>query len=467
MASNITPAQKAFVDAIEKKVNEQLGSQLDGTFQMVNYPSGFNYGITYGNNAYYNKATLQDIDTLLGTSSSGGLELTGGGFSGYYLRLLGTDPNTGVTFSFSSADEEIINEQDTASQSQIASVLTEFENAGGTYSDPLPKIGGKLQDVINQLTKEYGSLDKIPDTLNSLRNAIVTYKSQAADSYALHNKFYSANNYLNAAKEHAKNPNAENGGMQVDKTSFYVGYTPEKLPTTNQLLGWLKQESNKITVNISVSHFDSTATQFSIDGGIGGTIPIADLFNIKIGASASYNLSKYTSSSSSMTMSITYSGLANFSSSPSRVSNDDTEGWYANDILSEIVKNTGKDATGYKLQGSEYNIADTFGVGKKFSRLKTFVISQQPQISITFKGADTSKIVQDFQQNASVSVNLFGFIPIGHVSESYKVHKVDTNSQAGSVTLTLGGPAVSGTIPLQQQVAYVIGGVASYPPNKI
>lgn len=230
MASDITPSQKAFVEAIQSKVNSQLGGKLDGQFQMVSYPSGFNYGITYGNNAYYNEATLKDIDTLLGTSSSGGLELTGGGFSGYYLRLL-----QAVTFSFSSADQKTINDQDTAAQAQIASVLTEFENAGGSYSNPLPKFGGKLQDVFNQLTEEYKSLDNIPDALNSLRNAIVTYKAQAADSYALHSKWYQAQDYLGAALKNAKTPTTENGGMRTGDSSYYVGYTPKKLPTVNQL----------------------------------------------------------------------------------------------------------------------------------------------------------------------------------------------------------------------------------------
>jgi hypothetical protein len=35
------------------------------------------------------------------------------------------------------------------------------------------------------------------------------------------------------------------------------------------------------------------------------------------------------------------------------------------------------------------------------------------------------------------------------------------------VTVTFGPPQASGTIPLQQQVAYVMGGVGSYPPNNI
>jgi len=43
---DISQAQKTFISAIETKVKQFLGTQLDGEFQMVNYPAGFNYGIT-------------------------------------------------------------------------------------------------------------------------------------------------------------------------------------------------------------------------------------------------------------------------------------------------------------------------------------------------------------------------------------------------------------------------------------
>ena len=59
-ASAVSPGQKAFIDAIQKQCADFLVTQLDGAFSVVNYPAGFNYGITYGNNAYYNVATLRN-----------------------------------------------------------------------------------------------------------------------------------------------------------------------------------------------------------------------------------------------------------------------------------------------------------------------------------------------------------------------------------------------------------------------
>lgn len=460
-AAAVSPAQQAYINDLQSQVGTFLASKLDGAFSVVNYPAGFNYGITYGSNAYYNPATLKDIDTLLGISSSGQLELTGAGFSNLYAQIL-----PAVTFNFSQADQQTMNAQDTAASSQIASVLQEFQNAGGNFSTPLP-LGGKLQDVFNQLTKLYGSLDKIPDTLNALRNAVASYKASAANSYALHNRQYAATARIAAAVANTVKPDANNGGMQTDNAKFYVGYTPEKLPSANQLLGSLATASNAVTVAISLSNFSSTNSNFSVSGGTSFNIPIASILNISIGASASYDLSRYTSSSSQVAINITYPGVTLFSSTPSVLSTDNSTGWYAADILEGVIANTGRDATGYQLQGSEFNIPDEFGPGKAFSRLKTFVISQQPTVTMTFSAADVSKITSDLQVGAKINVSLFGIFSLGSASSSYSVQKVETSSQSGSVTVTFGPPQVSGTIPLQQQVAFVLGGVASYPPNNV
>ena len=205
----------------------------------------------------------------------------------------------------------------------------------------------------------------------------------------------------------------------------------------------------------------------SISGGTSFNIPIADILGISVNASASYDLSRYTSSSSTLTMDLNYPGVTFFPSIASALSLDNSTGWYANDILQEVASKTGQDATGYKLNGSEYNVSELFGPGKAFSRLKTFVISQQPTITLTFTGADASKITSDLQVKASVKLDLLGLFTLGSAAGSYSVQKVDTDSRSGSVTVTLGPPAVSGTIPLQQQVAYVMGGVAAYPPDNI
>lgn len=457
----VSPAQQAFMAALQDQVTRMLSTQLDGAFSPVVYPAGFNYGITYGPNAYYNQATLEDIDTLLGVGSTGQLELTGAGFSNLYAQIM-----QAVTFSFSQQDQATMNRQDTAASAQVASILTEFTNAGGTFSNPLP-LGGKLQDVFDQLTAQFGSLDKLPPSLNSLRNAITAYQAMAADSYALHNRWWAATARIQAALQNATKPSASNGGQQVSATDYYVGYTPSKLPSANALLGALATSSNALKVALDLSKFTSTSSQLQVAGGSSFEIPIADVLGISLGGSASYDLSRYASSQTSLTMEMVYPGVTLFASTPSVLSADNKTGWYANDILQEVAAKTGQDATGYKLQGSEFDVNELFGRGKAFSRLKTFVISQQPTITLTFTGADVSRVTSDLKVGASLKVSLLGLFTLGSASGSYAVQKVDADSSAGTVTVTFGPPQVSGTIPLQQQVAYVLGGVASYPPNDV
>ncbi|GAA2158651.1 MULTISPECIES: hypothetical protein [Glycomyces] len=455
-----TAAQQAFSDELEGKIGDFLGTKLDGKFSTVSYPAGFNYGITYGPNAYYNAATLQDLDSLLGTSSSGQLQIGTDRFSTLYRNVLGA-----TVFGFSKADQEMMNKEDTAASAQIGSILTEFSNAGFTYTNPLP-MGGKLQDVFDQLLTRYGSFEDMPDSLIALYSAIASYKEVAANSILLHRKYFEATALLKAARSNIIQANAANGGEEIGPGQFYVGYTPDKLPSANQLIGQLQTDGNAVSLHLELSNFSSKSTDLSVGGKVGFSVPIMDAVGINFGASSSYDLSTYTSSSSTVTIDLNYKGVTIISSAPTALAPDGTVGWYDGQILSEIASKTGQDATGYQLHGSEFSVDELFGEGGKLSRLKTFVVSRQPEMSMTFKGGNASKVTSDMKVGATASVDLFGLFRVGSASSNYSVNKVDTSSSDGSVTVTFGAPEPSGTIPLAQQVAYVMGGVPSYPPNE-
>ncbi|GAA1681258.1 hypothetical protein GCM10009830_30500 [Glycomyces endophyticus] len=454
-----TAAQQAFSDELQGKIGEFLGTKLDGKFHTVSYPAGFNYGITYGPNAYYNAATLQDLDSRLQTSDSGQLQLSTDRFSTLYGNVLGA-----TVFGFSKADQQMMDKEDTAAASQIASILTEFTNAQFTWTNPLP-VGGKLQDVFDQLLTRYGTFENMPDSLAALYNAIANYKVMAANSIQLHRRYFEATALLKAARANIVQASAANGGEEIGAGQFYVGYTPDKLPSANQLIGQLQTDGNAVSLHLELSNFSSKSTDLSVGGKAGFSVPIMDAVGINFGASASYDLSTYTSSSSTVTIDLDYKGVTIIGSAPTALTPDGTVGWYDGQILDEIATKTGQDATGYQLHGSEFNVGDLFGEGKKLSRLKTFVVSRQPEMSMTFKGGNASKVTSDMKVGATASVDLFGLFRVGSASANYSVNKVDTSSSDGSVTVTFGAPEPSGTIPLAQQVAYVMGGVPSYPPN--
>ncbi|MCK5216953.1 MAG: hypothetical protein KAJ93_04165 [Methanosarcinales archaeon] len=467
MASDITKAQQAFTVEIEDKVNQLLSSQLDGKFQMVNYPPGFNWGVQFGTNNYYNQKSLNEIDLSTEIASNDILTLGGSNLSNLYNQILNT-----VTYVISEADNKIIQDEEQNASSQISSVITEWETGmGAPINDEQKKSAmppTKLGYIEMQVQEKWhGDIRIIPNSLASFKNAYQSYQVAASQSNTILSRSGQAMMQLKSSMDNTEIATGSNGGMQTGDSTYYVGFTG--IPAQNTINSNLKTDSNKVSVNLSLSNFSSTESDLHIAGGAGIQVPILNFISFSIGGSAEYDLHKYTSSSSSLEIEMTYPGITTIGSAPSELSKERTTGWYDNQILREAVTNAGKgtSATGFQIQGSEFSVPDYFGPGKKFSRLKTFVISQQPTISMTFKGADSSLVKSDFKQNASAKVKLFGLFDIGSVSESYEVHKIDENTQEGTVTVTLGPSKSIGTTPAQDDTAYVIGGVPSYPPNNI
>lgn len=456
-----TAAQQAFVNALESKVNSTFSSQLDGEFSMVGYPAGLHWGIQFGPNNYYNAAALNDLDLQLAVASNGELTLTGSNFSTLYMQLLNL-----VTYVISDADNAVIQQQSNAAASQISSVISEWENnfgqitstAGAVPPSKLGYIEGQVQTLWG------GDISKIPSSLASFENAYQSYQLAAAQMNTIMQASAAANTRLAAAKANTQNPSATNGGLQTGASTFYVGYVG--MPAQSVINSGLQTSSNQVSVSLSLSDFSGSSSNLSVNGSAEGSLDVADIFTVSVEGSASYDLSKYASSSSSVTMTISYPGVTIVPAAPLNLNGAGQMGWYDNLILTEAVNNMGKGTTvtGYQVQGSQFP-ASFFGPGGGFSRLKTYVISQTPTTSLTFTNADSSLVQSDFQEQSSVSVNLLGFIPLGGASQSYSVQSVDSQSSTGSVTVTLGPPVQQGTVPSNQATAFVLGGVASYPPN--
>jgi hypothetical protein len=460
MADDMTQAQQDFIGRLNSKVSSFLGTQLDGPFSLVNYPPGYAYLVQFGPNNYWNEYTLNLVDQLAALQGNGLMSLTGQRLSTLYSQIL-----QAVVFKFSSADNETI---ETASQkygAQQSAVISTFENDFGTVtateaSSALPPT--KIGYITGYVAKNFnGSAKNIPFTASDFRNAWQTWQNIAADFINLSTQGMQANAELQAALANATGPVATNGGLQTSASSFDVAYNG--FPATTVIVGDLQNSNNAVSIACSLSNFNSTESNLSIEGGASFTIPL-DFMSISFGGSASYSLYQYSGSASQIDMSLEYPGITIIRTDPLALSADQTTGWYDTNILSQVVAKTGKDVTGFQLQGSQFNVASLFGQGKQFARVKTFVISQQPTISLIFQNADVQTVKSNFKEGASLSLKLFGLFGIGSASESYQVQKVSDANSAGEVTVTLGPSVPSGSVPDNQKTAYVLGGVVAYPP---
>lgn len=177
-----------------------------------------------------------------------------------------------------------------------------------------------------------------------------------------------------------------------------------------------------------------------------------------------YELNELVTSQSKVSMNMSFKGITTISSSPVLSDSTAKTGWYDETIIEEIVANTGNDSTGYCLDNGEFNVDETFGPNKKFSRLKQYVICQAPGITLIMTEVDTEKISSFFTHESEIDISFFGF-GISSSKHSYTTQNVEIDTQTRSVTITMSAPKPSATLSVETEVAYVLGGVASYPPN--
>lgn len=449
-----------FLRELEARVGALLGNTLDGPFLAVNLPSGFNYGVQFGTNADYNADTLRAFDTTITALDDGGLILDGGGFSQLYASILQQ-----TTFAFSADARRTIDEEQAIAEAQIANVITAWQQAGGTFTDPLP-LGGKLQDIMNQVVAVFGSIADIPPSLNALRVALTTYQVVAQQSFALGQRFAEADRFVSRLRENVTRPTAANGGLPVGEGAHAVGW--DNLPNGADIVSDLLSPDNKVEIAMQASDFSATETTLRVTGtGSVARISLGSLLSVQVGGGAAFGLDRYVASGSSVSIELVYKGLTTFSAEPRRASIDGSTGWYDLNLLREVVANTGRDRTGYILPASgEFPIDETFGEGRTFSRLKTYVISQEPEMQITLEDVDVEAVMTDFRQSAGVKLTLFGLISIG-ASDTYEVRSVERSTTANRISITMSAPPPSASVPLSERVAHVIGGVPSYPPTAV
>lgn len=450
---------QGFGDALGAKLSTALPEIQGKKFIACSDSGGFNYGITYGNNAYYNEKTLLTVNSTIDTDPDGVTSIRHNNLSNLYRQVLESS-----AFTFSQKTRKQLNEWDNASEAQIQPVLSAFENSGFKFSDPLP-AGGKIADVFDQLTGKYGPVsencDNLPPYLTQLKDALSTYIELSGEAYNLHSRAAQATAILNAAKNNTKKPCKTNNGLQTGDGTYYVGF--DKLPLANKLIGSLSTKSRNIKMHFSGSNFNGSDCSININSSSSFAVSIAGLLDIDFSHKSNFSISSYVTSQTDFEMDITYDGITAVPVIPRNLSSDNKTGWYADNILRELKeKSNNPDTDGYKLQGSEFSVDELFGYNGRLNYFNTLVISREPTVDVTFTNVNISEMRKHIDSTSSVAIHLFGFIPIGTVSHSYRLDNVSYSDRENSVTMHFEAPDISGTIPLEEQTANIMGGVPQY-----
>ncbi|WP_404392630.1 hypothetical protein [Humibacillus xanthopallidus] len=463
--ASITPGQEAFIQALQAKVSQSFSSLLDGDFVPMSMPSGAYYGIQYGPNNYYNTSFLGQLDQTVTIGDNGQAQPGSTKFTSLYADIM-----SGVVFTFSSADNQSLQRDQAQYQSQLQQVISTWEVNVGTITDDQMKSAfppTKLGYIYTQFAQRWSSdINNVPASLQAFKDALQNYQVQAQVANRLSIQSAQAMARLAALRANLATPSAANGALQIDASTYYPAFGP--FPDQNTIVSSLASGNRSLELNLKLTNFSSQTTNMSVGGSVGLEVPIADIVEVGFSGGARYTLDKYSSASTTVTMDVAYEGIT-FVSTPltsGALATSNRAGWYAEDILAEALENVDGSRTGYSLQGGAFPADEYFGSGKKFSRIKTWVLSREPSITLQFCAAQTDDVTSDFTENAKLSLKVLGLFTVGEVDQSYEVKNVDDKTVDGCVIVSLGAPdSSSGTTSLQTARAFLVGGVPSYPPT--
>lgn len=461
--NSLSPSQEAFYTMLAANVQSSLGTAIGGTFTPVSLSTGFPVYTQSGSTNYYNPNILLALDGLLAPANNPILlTFQNQTFSNLYYHIV----QQGY-WSLSDSDEAIVNSPSVAQAQHIVwDAVTEDNYPSPPSSGWAAFIQYTLSNfAVGQPTSAPQSLLVAANNMSlvypNVSNALTTYVNTQAPATAIQVAQSAAFSELTATQANVSLPSSTNGGLQTGANSYYVGYT---VPPGAKLTAGLTNTSQAVSVVMSASNFSGSSTNLTI--GSASVSTDIGFFSVKFKSSASaYDFSSYTNEDSVVSLAVTYTGCTIFGSTPSTLSSNNTTGWYDNTVLEQInlTWNNTHSITGFAISSSTaYQPPMTFGTGNSFGRLTTWVISNPPTITFTVTNSNVAAMAAAFQQNTAIeTISLFG-ASTGFNSSGYTVSSYEQTGS--SVTVTLSATPVPLLSPTEQ-VAFVLGGVASYPPT--
>lgn len=450
---SLTPQEllgaKEWNKLIKTNVENALGAKLDGDFIAANYPAGFNYAIKQ---QFYNEDSLATLNSLVTVTDA--VPTLSGSYASLYKNVMGN-----LEYGFSSDDQKLMNQEETKQAALVGKIIDVYKESGLDDSpEDYPGILYIMQRIKEVTGTDYLRVDiKTYPNLASLCRNLSEYSRIGVNTTKMENAWSQADDKMNAIIKNITSPSEDNGGLKTSGTAFNIGW--DKLPETEQLLNSLKQ-GNTISFSISVDSFSANASSIHFENKVTASVPFNWFFNLKVTNESSYDLSKFAQHDSQLSVSVTYSGLTTLAAIPKPLSDDNGKGWFADYILYEAAVKSGKDSTGYQLHGSEFDPKNLFGNNGKLKRLKTFVLSQQPTITLHFSKFDCTEMQEIFNQKTDIDFSLFGGIISGSHKNSYSFTNYNYNAEKQTLDVSITPTPIGDSGSIGKQTAFVLGGVA-------
>jgi hypothetical protein len=469
LSSVPTPDTPAILEYLRSQAANVLASALGG-MPLVNFLTGaqgnFPYYYIDPNNLNFNVGTYNWINTNMLTDVAPIQQSSGNYFTNLFISVLSK-----ISYKLSVADQATLNAAYTNAQNQQMAVLMAWKAAYGSFpSGTGQPIDNIMSTIANTWAKPATTLLAIKNSVNLnvlLNNApasgstimpvIAAYLNALGSSVTLANAVTMNNAYVAQALAAVQTPSTTNGGMLANDNNLYPGYTvTTPLPS---IINNLQSTSNSIKISMNVSIANSSEYSVSINGGTAFNIPFAGFFGMSVGGNASYFHDEIVQNSSSVNITMTFTGATLVNYTPNVFNQSTGQNWFFMQPILNAIANGSKDVSGFKFSpnpGIDFSANGPFGI------LQGVAIANYPSAVITIQSSNYQSIQTTFQQTVSTSVSFLG-IPLGGGSESTYSHSASSSSSNSTVTITLNPPPTMVAGTSVSSVGWILGVQTNYP----
>ena len=457
-----TSVNQQVSEAIRQQISAALSAKIDSGFVVIHYPSGFAYFTQYGSSAFFNPATLELVDSLAVANGDGTADIADSRFSGQYADLLGSS-----AFQVSSADQKSQNAASREFSKASDELVREFEKAlGRIRKRQLQAADGttleKIMYVEQYINEHYAGPGKSwPISLTALSTEFTSWSLKAQNMRRAMKVQNDAMQLLTQSCKNATTPDAGNGGMQTGASNWVPAY--RGLPNVATIVQSISSGTPQMNVQLEFDNTGQNSLKMKVGPkAVGNIAPSMLQFSLSAqDGTQSRSVNDLWKSATRVVMDIDYCGVTLVSSQPQEIASDRSTGWYSGTVISQLATKTGKDVTGFQLQGSLFDASTLFGPGKSFARVKTFVISDDPTITLWFYGVDATATVQKFSGQPKAELTVAGIAAFGTKTTEYQVNSVFDDGKAVKVVIAPSDPGIA--VPPEDQRAHIIGGVLDFP----
>jgi len=316
-------------------------------------------------------------------------------------------------------------------------------------TDYTEKVRGNPSYVyqhIEEFNKIFNKIPlSVPETmLNQIKDVLITQGTQGS----IVSQRSTALKIIDSIKANIGTPTSENGGLKLKGSSKMIpgmSFQPASpLTLKNQLV---QDPPTTMSIQVSITKTDQEALNVDVQGGASISIPISMFLSFGASGGAQYHLFENNFVGSKFDLKLTLRNVQyapDLAIEPTPYNISTGQGWmYTQPIIEALKTGTRTDVTGYKFTGGKPDF--NFDKGGDFGIITGMILSQFPELSLTFEQCESKQVHEFFEQHASAGISFLG-IPLGGGRESSRYTHDYSYESDTKITVNM-KPAAPGIIP--------------------